>query len=407
MLLRIIGYALIGAAAVLVFSIPYRNSLKSQVPLIFTPSQLLEATWLNYKDAYVEKGTFRTIDKDRHNITTSEGQSYTMLRAVWMADKITFDGAWKWSQDNIKHQTDSLFSWEWGQLQSGGFGVITADNGENSASDADQAIALSLVFAYARWQDPIYLDSARSIIEEIWNREVIVVNGTPYLAADDVEKTSRSPAFVVNPSYFNPAAYRIFAQVDPSHPWSLLVKSSYAVLSQSMSSSLETTASDGLPPDWIGIDRTSGAITPLTGTSGADTNFGFDAMRVPFMLALDDAWFGDPEDRALLSGMTFLSPKWRGFGSIASIYGHDGGEIMSDESSSVYGGTIGFFIVADPTDAASVYERKLLFLYNPGANEWKTPLSYYDDNWAWFGIGLYNQLLPNLAAGLPSSAFSQ
>jgi hypothetical protein len=30
---------------------------------------------------------------------------------------------------------------------------------------------------------------------------------------------------------------------------------------------------------------------------------------------------------------------------------------------------------------------KLAFLFDSGTNTWKERLSYYDDNWAWFGIG--------------------
>jgi endo-1,4-beta-D-glucanase Y len=406
MILRLSGYLLIGGALVVAFSVFYRNSQSSEVPLIYTPTQLLAATWLNYKGAFVEASTYRTIDTSRGNITTSEGQSYTMLRAVWMDDKATFDGAWKWTQDDIQHAGDHLFAWEWGPLPSGAYGVLTAQNGENSASDADTDIALSLVFAYARWQSPSYRDAARAIIQDIWSREVMVINGTPYLAADDVEKTSGGPIAVVNPSYLNPAAYRIFALVDPTHPWTRLVDSSYALLSKSMSSTLDTGNSDGLPPDWLEINKATGEIAALPASLGDDTNFGFDAMRVAFMLALDSAWSSDPRDKNLLSGMSFLSREWSANGALASVYGHDGSILKSAEAPSIYGGTIGYFMIADPSAASAVYRQKLLFLYNPGANEWKVPLSYYDDNWAWFGIALYNDLLPDLAAQLPASAFN-
>lgn len=407
MLIRLLGYVLIAGAALLVFSVFYRDSQKSEVPLIFTPSQLLAATWLNYKSEYVEASTSRTIDTSRNDITTSEGQSYTMLRAVWMADKTTFDGAWKWTQQNLQHTDDHLFAWEWGQLPSGGYGVLTAQDGENSASDADTSIALALVFAYARWQDPSYLDSARAILQDIWNLEVIEIGGTPYLTADNIEKTSKSPWAVIDPSYLDPAAYRIFALVDPAHPWSELVDSSYALLGKSMAAPLDTGTSDGMPPDWIEMNKESGTIEALPSSTGDDTNFGFDAMRVPFMLALDNAWFHDPRDATLLSEMSFLSKEWRADDSLASVYAHDGTAVVSAEAPSIYGGTIGYFMVADLPDASAVYQQKLLFLYNPGANEWKTPLSYYDDNWTWFGIALYNGLLPNLAAGLPADAFDQ
>jgi endoglucanase len=73
----------------------------------------------------------------------------------------------------------------------------------------------------------------------------------------------------------------------------------------------------------------------------------------------------------------------------------------------MYGGTIGYFILSASSTAADIYSRKLAFLYDPGADKWKEPLSYYDDNWAWFGIALYNNLLPNLAAQVPFSSFKQ
>ncbi len=402
---RTLGYLLLIAAIIVVAGVVYRDSLKSEVPLVYTPTQLLEATWLNYKTEYVQANTYRTVDTSSNSITTSEGQSYTMLRAVWMGDKTTFDGAWQWTQDNIQHSSDHLFAWEWGETATGTYGVLTADNGQNSASDADTDIALSLVFAYGRWQDPTYLKDARAIVTDIWNDDVIEAQGKPYMSADDLEKKSPTWA-VIDPSYFNPAAYRIFAQVDPTHPWAELVTDSDALLLQSMGADLGSSKSDGLPPDWFEINKTTGALQAVPITSD-DTNFGYDAMRVPFRLALDYEWYKDPEDLTILSKMSLLQEVWHQNGTIPSISAHDGTVVTASEDASIYGGTIGYFMVADKADAADVYNQKLLFLYNPGANAWKLPLSYYDDNWAWFGIALYNGELPNLVSQLPASAFSQ
>jgi len=73
----------------------------------------------------------------------------------------------------------------------------------------------------------------------------------------------------------------------------------------------------------------------------------------------------------------------------------------------MYGGTIGYFVIADPEKAQKVYQDKLVYLYNPDTDSWKQMLSYYDDNWAWFGIALYNRLLPNLVASLPPAALTK
>ena len=402
---RLLGYVLIGTAVVLVATVVYRNSGKGDTPLIFSPVQMLEATWLTYTNTYVEVGTYRTIDTGRGDVTTSEGQSYTMLRAVWLNDKTTFDGAWKWTQTNIYHTSDHLFAWLWGAKPDGTYGVLTNQQGETSASDADTDIALSLIFAYTRWQDPAYLAAAHSIVQDIWNKEVVFIQGKPYLAADNLEQSSTTYA-AINPSYFNPAAYRIFARVDPSHPWSTLADDSYTLLAESIQSPLDTSQSAGLPPDWVQINKYTGALQAIPSSTNT-THFGFDALRVPFRLALDWEWFHDPRDVSIAKSLAFLSAQWDANHQLATTYAHDGTILTTAEVPAMYGGTIGYFMLAAPNTASRVYTLKLAYLYNADANTWKTPLSYYDDNWAWFGIALYNHLLPNLATDLPDSAFKQ
>jgi len=73
-------------------SLPKEVSLRNNY--IFSNQAMLEALWENYKEEYIEDSSFRTLDKQRDNITTSEGQSYAMLRAVWQDDKQTFDKSW-------------------------------------------------------------------------------------------------------------------------------------------------------------------------------------------------------------------------------------------------------------------------------------------------------------------------
>src|ERR1700674_5745842 len=49
---------------------------------------LLAAAWSGYKDCFIQPDG-RVIDFQRDQVTTSEGQSYAMLRAVWMNDRTT------------------------------------------------------------------------------------------------------------------------------------------------------------------------------------------------------------------------------------------------------------------------------------------------------------------------------
>lgn len=393
-----------GVAAFIAVAFIAYDRIRPSHPLIFSPMQVLASSWYNYKKLYVDADSYRTIDWQRGGVTTSEGQSYTMLRAVWQGDEQTFDAAWQWTLRNLAHEDDHLFSWIWGTRSDGSTGVLTEQQGQNSASDADTDIALALVFAYARWQDPSYLQEARLIINDIWEQEVIFIRGKPYLAANDIEKTSGSASIVVNPSYFNPAAYHLFAFIDRTHPWEELRTHSYAVLAESARLSVGTEDSAILPPDWILVNRKNAAIT--IGSSPPHTSsFGFDALRIPFRIALDAEWFHNPQATKALSDLAFLSSAWKKSGRLASTYSHSGKEELSVESAAMYGGTLGYFMVQDPEAATDIYRTKLVSRYDANTGGWSPSLSYYDNNWAWFGIALYNRQLPNLAARLPSTAF--
>lgn len=394
---RIIGVSLIVLAIAILIFVAYINSARRHLPVIFSSREILENTWLKYKAEYLEEGTLRTLDKQQNNITTSEGQSYTMLRSVWMDDRTTFDTSFKWTQDNLKHKNDALHAWLFGARQNGSYGVLTDRGGQNSAADAESDIAVSLLFAYHRWKDVAYLNEAKAIISDIWDKEVVQVNGKPVLAADDLE-TNAPSTIVVNPSYFSPYAYRMFAEVDKDHNWNGVVDSSYDILERSMKAKLDMGNTAFLVPDWIRINRKTGEITAMN-SGTLTTNFGYDALRTPWRLSLDWHWYGEERAKKLLDMMSFFSREWTDQGRVATVYGHDGSVVTNAEAPAVYGGLIGYFMLSDSKNAKNVYEQRLEVLYNPDTNSWKNVLGYYDDNWTWFGIGLYNNLLPNLAKG--------
>ncbi|MEX0930375.1 MAG: glycosyl hydrolase family 8 [Candidatus Paceibacterota bacterium] len=384
------------------------NILRYNSTLIYSTRDVMNGLWENYKNDHLEANTYRTLDRDRGGITTSEGQSYTMLRAVWMDDKQTFDGAWRWTKDNLRRSGDDfLFSWLFGGRDDGTYGVLDMHGGYNTASDADTDIALSLALAYGRWQDPIYLAEARELIGDIWEKEVIEINGTPYLTANNLESSLRKSSVIINPSYFAPYAYKIFARIDedPSHRWDDLAASSYDVIERSMAQSLDNRFSANLPPDWIVIDTTTGEIRAPENTD-LTTNFGFEALRVPWRLALDWQWFQDERAKRVLEKMGFLSEEWRKDGELRAEYRHDGSVVSRFESPAMYAGALGYFIVVDPTASREIYTNKIIRNYNPTWYAWEDEPGYYGNNWRWFSVGLYNELLPNYTAHItdyPSS----
>ncbi|MEO5950477.1 MAG: glycosyl hydrolase family 8 [Candidatus Saccharimonadales bacterium] len=398
-IIQFIAVVLIVSSAGVAVYATFRSSDNADKNLVFSDRTLLSGLWDNYKKVYWEKDTGRTLDKQQNNITTSEGQSYTMLRAVWQSDRDTFDKSWTWTKGHMNRPNDALFAWKWGQKSDGTYGTLTDQGGQNTASDADSDIALSLIMAASRWQNQSYLNEAKAIVSDMWKNEVITVKGTPYLASNNLEKDSSKDA-IVNPSYFAPYAYRLFAKIDKDHDWSGLVTSSYDVINKSIDLKLDKGSSAKIVPDWIALNKDTGELAAVQDTSTLTTNYGYDAMRTPFRLALDYQWNQEPRAKDTLSKLSFFKDQWEKNGKIYSTYAHDGSVIKSDEVAETYATVLGYFSVVEPTIASEIYDKKLKPLYDQNTNSWTNPMTYYGDNWAWFGIALHDNKLDNLSADL-------
>lgn len=387
---RIAGIACLLVGLLIAGLTAYFDSQK--ITLRLDDEALLARMWDRHKSDYWEAATGRTLDTQQNGITTSEGQSYTMMRAVWMNDRPTFDKAWDWTQQQLQHSDDALFAWRWGQRSDGSYGVLTDQGGQNSASDADIDIAFALLMAANRWQSPGYRDDARPIINSIWEEEVSVIQGKPYLLANDLEKRSASTSAIINPSYYAPYAFRVFAEVDPNHDWRGLVGASYDFLAAASQAPLDTGRSAGLPPDWVVINKTSGVIS-ATGQPNLTTNFSYDAKRTVWRLALDYVWNDEDRAKRLLESYAYLAQAYERDQKLLSTYNHAGQSLTNDEVAAMYGSALGYFLIHRADLAEVIYRDKLRPIYagQPGA------VSYYSDNWAWFGMALANDRLTNFA----------
>jgi cellulose synthase (UDP-forming) len=159
-------------------------------------ASVLQATWAGYKQRFIGSDG-RVSDPTRGGITTSEGQSYALLRAVWMDDRSGFDSVWGWTRANLQVRGDGLFASLWG-------GGAVQDH--NSASDADSDIALALLFAAHRFADSTYRGAALTVLAGMWQHDVVSIDGMNVLAAGNWAATQQSPGPVMNPSYFAPYA---------------------------------------------------------------------------------------------------------------------------------------------------------------------------------------------------------
>jgi endo-1,4-beta-D-glucanase Y len=354
---------------------------------------ILETTWEGYKRSFITEAG-RVADPGRGGDTTSEGQSYALLRAVWLGDRAAFDTVWTWTRDHLRTRGDALLSWRWHSDGRGGGGV--ADT--HTAGDGDEDTALALLMAARRWNDGAAATEARRMLADIWAKEVAAVRGRPFLAAGDWAAAQSQPGPVINPSYLAPYAYRIFAGVDGEHDWSTLVTTSYDVLNMCTAAPLQEGRTIGLPPNWCAVDRTNGAIVSFPTIAGAD-DYGYDAFRVMWRVALDERWFDSSRAHAFLSSMDFLRSQWHQHGHLAAVYSHEGSEIQPNEALAVLGGDVAAFLGIDDRGASAIVTelRGAVVKESASREHFRDGSDYYEQNWAWFGIALAAGALLDLA----------
>lgn len=339
---------------------------------------LLKANWEGYKATFIQADG-RVIDYNG-NITTSEGQSYAMLRAFWLRDKATFDKVYKWSKDNLQiPRGDHLFSWKWGQRADHTWGALD----KTSASDADQDIALALLLAYKEWKDPAYLEDAKLILNDIWDRLTVNLPIGRVLLPGDWPQKGRD--YQINPSYFSPYAYRVFTEMDPEHDWTVLIDSSYEILSRAIAQT-ETH----LPPDWVMLSSDNDEVGLYQEAADDRSDFGYEAIRIYWRVGMDSL-LNPLEKRAtaFLKTSNMLPRYWKIRKDVPISITWDG-IVRHPElrSGAVYGAILPSLYVQDRGLATEVAVKKILPNLKPGG-QWNTKNDYYSQNWLWCGLAIY------------------
>ena len=346
-----------------------------------TESELLAAADASISAHFDHGGAFVASDGQ----VTSESEAYAMLRAVWLDERPAFMQTWGWTQTNLV-QPNGLLARLW---QTG----AVAD--AHSAADADTDAALALLLGGERWNDPTLLDAGRRMVQAIWDNDVATVAGVPYLTAGDWD--AERSAIALNPSYFAPYAYHVFAAADHTHDWPAVITSSYQVLFASAASPLDSSQTDGLPPDWVGLTPT-GDLIPLETNAEDTTTYGYDAARTFWRVALDWQWSGDGRAQAFLQQAGFLRDQVAIKGYVSAVYAHDGTPLVETPSTVGDAGALGALMQLDPNAASSIYAGQLLGGISRGgdATVWGNPTDLYTQEWGWFATALYANAMPDL-----------
>jgi len=347
-----------------------------------TEDGLLAASAAYLDHHFNRSGAFAAED----GTVTSEAESYALLRAVWSGDEATFAQTWAWSKEHLLGSDNGLLAWKWNAE------VIDA----HSAADADTDTALALLMAGRRWANAEWRTDGNRMVSAIWDRDVVHAGDAAYVSAGDW-----APALdvvPVNPSYFAPYAYHVFQEVDPAHDWLSLVDSGYQLLYASSAAALAGDQSAGLPPDWLGIERSSGRISPLAVDPAQTSVYGYDAPRTYWRIALDLDWNTDGRAGAYLAQAGFLRDEVSRAGGVRAVYTHAGAIASEDTSMVGSAGALAALLTLDPQTANGLYAAQILGSadYANGDAHWGNPDDLYAQEWGWFATALYANSLTDI-----------
>ena len=255
------------------------NSAKSAT---LTDEQL-QTEYANWKTAHAESCTSGSwVVVNENGKVVSEGIGYGMLLAAAMADQTLFDGLWKYYDEHL--DANGLMNWTTDKCQAPG------DTKQGAATDADLDVAMALVQAAVRWPNSGYQAKAQALSAGIAQFESDTCSGRRVLRPGDTFggcSDGQDPR--INPSYFSPGYYKVFAHYFPDQAatWTALGDGSYqlyAVYQARMSN---------LVPDWSGPDG-----------SDDGSSYSYDACRTPWRVAVDYGWSGDTRAETFMQNIS-------------------------------------------------------------------------------------------------------
>lgn len=346
---------------------------------------LLKRSWKAYGDRFIHPDGYVIDYKAVDQRTTSEGQAYAMLRAVMINDQETFDKTLAWAEANLDRPGDSLWSWHWN--------TVSGIQDPHFATDSDVDAITALIFAARRWDCSAYEDLARQKLEDLWRLSIAEIQGKPFLLPGDRAAFQKPNQVVVNPSYFAPYAYRLFAQVDQTNNWNSLVDDGYELLED-----ITAFSAAGLPADWIIFNPQTNQFEPLPPERRIQSNYSFDAFRVWWRVGLDANWNNSAPAKAYLKKyLPTLAQDWREDQTIKAVISLDGEDQVKYEATAQYAMLYPVMKMVDRTAAFEIFKDKLLGNYSKSL--WDGEDAYYTNNLAWFALlppqGPKSLLVPN------------
>ncbi|MBC8074601.1 MAG: hypothetical protein H7Y32_00875, partial [Chloroflexales bacterium] len=159
---------------------------------------------------------------------------------------------------------------------------------------------------------------------------------------------------------------------------------------------LGETHSAGLPPAYVGIDRTTGAlIANPPGAPKGSNSFNTTAAEVYWRVALDLRLHNDGRATSFLAGSKLLGDEWRRKGMLAAAYSHAGPPTSKDESDALYSAVLPKLVVENPSFGDSIYATKIAPRYNQNGSYavWGNGENLDEYRMDWIANALYGRAL--------------
>lgn len=368
-------------------------------------SALLRDTWEGYKQRNIYcgepcAGAFGLVhDPSQNHDSVSEGVGYGLLMAVLMDAPTAFNDIYDGAEHVLVDPLTGLYNW---RADKDG-GII----GYSAATDADQDVAVALIFAdekvrSGQWHPHAtkpYAERANELINALY--DLTVVEGKYVKPGDAWAGDGKA---IMNPSYFAPAWYRIFDKFQGTERWQPVIDQGYASLN------LNPGAPLGLAPDWMSAEGQS-ALDFCDKLERPEKlcryDMTYDAIRVPWRIATDCLWFNearacDWSKRTVEFLKTLNNPARE-----ARLFAMDGVPIVSFQSEMMVGMWLTAALAAkDQTLIAAFTTRLRDFAAFAPADKggfWgdvpEAASMYYNQSLTWFGVAMLSGEFKNLYGG--------
>lgn len=255
----------------------YQYGLKSLATDQNSTNAMLLREWEDWKSSRITTsgaGGYRRVQtsETQEFTTCSEGMGYGMLLSVYFNERELFDDLYSYAKKYFN--STGLMDWS-----------IGADGkvaGTGAATDGDEDMATALVFAHKKWGSSgkiNYENEAKNYINNLYR--YCVEPGTYVLKPGNWGGSD-----ALNPCYFVPAWYRIYADFTGNKDWLKVADKCYEIIDQIEKYNNNT----GLVPDWCKADGTEQKLTVWNGASKYE--YSYDAARMPWRIAIDYSWYG-------------------------------------------------------------------------------------------------------------------